>query len=290
MDEITLDDKTYVSSKRAAQITGYAKDYVGQLCREGRVQARLVGRNWYVLESSIHDHRFGSAEKMADLGKKIENTANTLEISQKITWESANYSHDVTPNPLPLITPQVESHETVVAESKIEYIPSNKAESVPLSPRVVREMQSAWQDWFTREENILSLADEKEPETQKEQLAEAPYEAQEERFDTEEEIVPIHRSFAVPAVSKLQDQARREVAARMYEPVAERARTFPTRGRVVQRKKSSVLLQASLVLVATAAIIVAVIGTGAADAFFSKNNVQGSPVQYLVGESSFQKP
>jgi hypothetical protein len=51
MDELTLDDKAYLSSKRAAQVTGYAKDYVGQLCREGRVEARLVGRNWYVLES-----------------------------------------------------------------------------------------------------------------------------------------------------------------------------------------------------------------------------------------------
>jgi hypothetical protein len=60
MDELTLDDKKYISSKQAAKITGYAKDYVGQLCREGRVQARLVGRSWYVLESSIKDHRFGT--------------------------------------------------------------------------------------------------------------------------------------------------------------------------------------------------------------------------------------
>ena len=62
MDELTFDDQIYLSSKRAAQITGYAKDYVGQLCREGRVVARLIGRNWYVLESSIREHRFGPAE------------------------------------------------------------------------------------------------------------------------------------------------------------------------------------------------------------------------------------
>ncbi len=42
MNELTLDGKTYVSSRRAAEITGYAKDYVGQLCREGHVEARLV--------------------------------------------------------------------------------------------------------------------------------------------------------------------------------------------------------------------------------------------------------
>ncbi len=50
MDELILDDKKYLSSKRAAKVTGYAKDYVGQLCREGRVEARLVGRNWYLPE------------------------------------------------------------------------------------------------------------------------------------------------------------------------------------------------------------------------------------------------
>lgn len=38
MDELIIGEKTYLSSKRAAKITGYAKDYVGQLCREGRVE------------------------------------------------------------------------------------------------------------------------------------------------------------------------------------------------------------------------------------------------------------
>ncbi len=59
MDELQIDDKKYVSSKRAAELTGYAKDYVGQLCREGKIEARLVGRSWYILESAIQDHRFG---------------------------------------------------------------------------------------------------------------------------------------------------------------------------------------------------------------------------------------
>ena len=75
MDEILIEEKKYISSKRAAKITGYAKDYVGQLCREGRVPARLVGRSWYVLESAIQDHRFGNKE---------------FDI-QKITLESPRY-------------------------------------------------------------------------------------------------------------------------------------------------------------------------------------------------------
>jgi len=62
MDELTLDDKIYISSKKASEITGYAKDYIGQLAREGRIEARLVGRSWYALESAVREHRFGESK------------------------------------------------------------------------------------------------------------------------------------------------------------------------------------------------------------------------------------
>lgn len=84
MDEILIDEKKYVSSKRAAKITGYAKDYIGQLCREGRVPARLVGRSWYVLESAIQDHRFGDS---AEGAKESAESPRTL----YSTWESPRY-------------------------------------------------------------------------------------------------------------------------------------------------------------------------------------------------------
>lgn len=56
MDELDLQGKKYISSKRAAEITGYAKDYVGQLARGGKVPATRVGRAWYVELESIKRH------------------------------------------------------------------------------------------------------------------------------------------------------------------------------------------------------------------------------------------
>jgi hypothetical protein len=79
MDEIIIEEKKYISSKQAAKITGYAKDYIGQLCREGRVSARLVGRNWYVLETAIQDHRFGDPEPEIAQEKTIKTTSQTTE-------------------------------------------------------------------------------------------------------------------------------------------------------------------------------------------------------------------
>lgn len=56
-DSIILNGKKYISSKRAAQIGGYTKDYVGQMCRLGKLDAKLIGRNWYILEKSLLSHK-----------------------------------------------------------------------------------------------------------------------------------------------------------------------------------------------------------------------------------------
>jgi len=52
-----LKGKKYISARRAADITGYDSDYVGQLCRAKKITANLVGRSWYVLESEILEHK-----------------------------------------------------------------------------------------------------------------------------------------------------------------------------------------------------------------------------------------
>src|SRR3989344_8941318 len=57
MDEIYLSGTRFVSARRASQITGYAADYLGQLCRAGRLHGKLVGRNWYIDETAALEHR-----------------------------------------------------------------------------------------------------------------------------------------------------------------------------------------------------------------------------------------
>ncbi|MFQ5541060.1 MAG: hypothetical protein ACE5F4_02340 [Candidatus Paceibacteria bacterium] len=56
MEELDIQGKKYISSKRAAEVTGYAKDYVGQLARSGKIPATRVGRAWYVDEDTIKRH------------------------------------------------------------------------------------------------------------------------------------------------------------------------------------------------------------------------------------------
>lgn len=57
MEELTLGGKKYISSKRAAEISGYTKDYIGQLARAGSLQAKMVGRSWYIEVDAIEAHK-----------------------------------------------------------------------------------------------------------------------------------------------------------------------------------------------------------------------------------------
>ena len=57
MDELLISGVRFISARRASHITGYAADYLGQLCRAGKLHAKLVGRNWYVSEAAALDHR-----------------------------------------------------------------------------------------------------------------------------------------------------------------------------------------------------------------------------------------
>ncbi len=54
---ISLDGKAYVSSVRAAAVTGYNQDYVTQLAREGKVISRQIGNRWYVAQDGILAHK-----------------------------------------------------------------------------------------------------------------------------------------------------------------------------------------------------------------------------------------
>ena len=54
---VSFDGKDYVSASRAAEITGYHPDYVGQLARGGTVLGRQVGNRWYVERTHIVGHK-----------------------------------------------------------------------------------------------------------------------------------------------------------------------------------------------------------------------------------------
>lgn len=57
MDTVSLDGVEYVKASVAAKQFRYTADYIGQLCRNKKIDARLVGRTWFVNVASIKDHK-----------------------------------------------------------------------------------------------------------------------------------------------------------------------------------------------------------------------------------------
>lgn len=47
----------YISTARAADLTGYTQDYVGQLARGGEITARKVGRRWFAGRESLLQYK-----------------------------------------------------------------------------------------------------------------------------------------------------------------------------------------------------------------------------------------
>ncbi len=86
METLTLGGKQYVKATKAARDLGYATDYVGQLCRTGKVDAHLVGRTWYVNVDMLGAHRVekkrNARVKAREYAKKSIEEARTLTIEE----------------------------------------------------------------------------------------------------------------------------------------------------------------------------------------------------------------
>ncbi|MSU56438.1 MAG: hypothetical protein EXS51_04015, partial [Candidatus Taylorbacteria bacterium] len=56
IQDLTFDGKNFIPTKKAVELSGYSTDYIGQLCRGGKLECKMVGRLWYVAEDSLKNH------------------------------------------------------------------------------------------------------------------------------------------------------------------------------------------------------------------------------------------
>lgn len=54
------DNKKYISTKEASSLTGYSRDYIGQLVRSNKIDSQKIGRTWYVSEEAILNYKIFS--------------------------------------------------------------------------------------------------------------------------------------------------------------------------------------------------------------------------------------
>ncbi len=56
-DSIIEEGQIFLSSADASKQTGYSQDYIGQLARSGAVEAKKVGRRWFIEQTSLKQHK-----------------------------------------------------------------------------------------------------------------------------------------------------------------------------------------------------------------------------------------
>lgn len=57
MINVTFDGVEFTKATQVAKEFGYTSDYLGQLCRAKKVNARLIGRSWFINVPSLEKHR-----------------------------------------------------------------------------------------------------------------------------------------------------------------------------------------------------------------------------------------
>lgn len=286
MDELTLDNKKYLSSKRAAQVTGYAKDYVGQLCREGRVTARLVGRNWYVLESSILEHRFG-AEETEEVPQTQKNDVDSV-------WETPKYTSE----PIDTVPQLIEKTTERASEPNIEALVSNK--------KVLSDMQSAWQEWFDQEKMLpdasgMLLSDhveeesesteEVEPDTSLNHPVISSYMAPQEPLETGALPIHIDRIHVPVAPRKFIPVDHTPIRSASVAHLRQSTEQNRVQGRKPPQKRSgdsAFALRAFFLSIAGLAVVVTFIGSGGFDTAAQDGGIAKYVTDFLSGTKNMQ--
>ena len=119
MDELIFAGNKYISSKRAAKFTGYAADYIGQMCRGGNMDCRLVGRNWYIKETDVIEQRKSFKKEQ---GVQIHNRIayKKYELEDPVYYINDNRPNNLEINKKVLAENQTEEEKNNIFEDKVE--------------------------------------------------------------------------------------------------------------------------------------------------------------------------
>lgn len=144
-DSIILQGKTYISARRAAKKINYAQDYVGQLCRAGKLDCTMIGRSWFVTEESLFAHRENAIDTPEQKESKATQAIET-EIKTAIA-DSAVPTSVVVPVVSPLQSfPRYEAEKKSLLPELNKKVPltfSLPKNVAPVAPRMTRMAPAA---------------------------------------------------------------------------------------------------------------------------------------------------
>jgi len=91
MNTVEIKGVLYKKSALIAKQFGYTTDYVGQLCRAGKVNAQMVGRSWYVEPASVEAYRDQRYEDSSPSGE--HSTVAHESVKKKVVHSVDHFSN-----------------------------------------------------------------------------------------------------------------------------------------------------------------------------------------------------
>lgn len=104
------DGVEYISTARAADLTGYTQDYVGQLARSGEVAARKVGRRWFTAREALLKHKKENALAPAQDSIRIDTPESAKRIETNDPAKCIEDDTDTNSVSVPIHTPKEQLH------------------------------------------------------------------------------------------------------------------------------------------------------------------------------------
>lgn len=118
METVVIDGVTYTKASTLAKEFRYTTDYIGQLCRAGKVDAQLVGRSWYASRDSLEDH---ASKRMEAIRQDEMSLKNSPFLKEEMV--SVKVSAPLSKQTKKMISTSYTQDGTVVSYSNTRYEP-----------------------------------------------------------------------------------------------------------------------------------------------------------------------
>jgi len=133
MKEVTIDGVEYTSVSSLAKQFRYTTDYIGQLCRAKKVDAKLVGRTWYVNVISLTNHKKAKYKKALPSEKTkeipIETTLSRTDVDPQIF---VSKHHKAAGGPTPNFARRIDWGPLKYESDEVELLPKiSRPEAFP---------------------------------------------------------------------------------------------------------------------------------------------------------------
>ncbi len=124
-----------ISLSKAAELTGYHQDYLGQLCRLGRLPAKKVGRNWFTSQEALNN--LSGNLVMNDPNDSSDEVQEATAELQEVTSVENDPLSQALPDLFPSITvSEVEGLPISIRTVATPVVKSNTVQSIATNMRI----------------------------------------------------------------------------------------------------------------------------------------------------------